>query len=68
MFPTGRRGQQLGIIDDLSWSLAKHTLQAGVNDRNRISDANVASGSVIGTHALPTSQTSPRRGEKHVQG
>ncbi len=53
VYPTGRRGQQLGIIDDLSYSIAKHTLQAGVNNRNnRISDANVASGSVIGTYAF----------------
>ncbi len=53
VFPTGRRGQQLGIIDDLSYSIGQHTLQAGVNDRNnRISDANVASGSVIGTYTF----------------
>ncbi len=53
VFTTGRRGQQLGIIDDISWSKGKHTLQAGINDRNnRISDANVASGSVIGTYAF----------------
>ncbi len=53
VYPTGRRGQQLGIIDDLSYSIGQHTLQAGVNDRNnRISDANVASGSVIGTYAF----------------
>ncbi len=53
VFPTGRRGQQLGIIDDLSYSIGRHTLQAGVNDRNnRISDDNVASGSVIGTYTF----------------
>ena len=53
VFPTGRRGQQLGIIDDLSYSIGQHTLQAGINDRNnRISDANVASGSVIGTYTF----------------
>ena len=53
IYPTGRRGQQLGIIDDLSYNIGRHTLQAGVNDRNnRISDANVASGSVIGTYAF----------------
>ena len=35
---TGRIGQQLGIIDDLSWEIGKHTLQFGVNNReNRIS-------------------------------
>ena len=49
--PVGRRGQQLGIIDDLSWSVRKHTLQFGVNDRNnRISDSSIASGSVVGTY------------------
>ncbi len=49
--PVGRRGQQLGIIDDLSWSVKHHTLQAGVNDRNnRISDSSIASGSVVGTY------------------
>jgi hypothetical protein len=49
--PVGRRGQQLGIIDDLSWSVKRHTLQAGVNDRNnRISDSSIASGSVVGTY------------------
>lgn len=53
VYPTGRRGQQLGIIDDLSYNIVRHTLQVGVNDRNnRISDANVASGSVIGSYAF----------------
>jgi Carboxypeptidase regulatory-like domain/TonB-dependent Receptor Plug Domain len=51
--PTGRRGQQLGIIDDLSWSVGRHTLQAGVNNRNnRISDSSIASGSVVGIYAF----------------
>jgi hypothetical protein len=51
--PTGRRGQQLGIIDDLSWVLGKHTLQFGVNDRNnRISDSSIQSSSVIGTYTF----------------
>jgi hypothetical protein len=51
--PVGRRGQQLGIIDDLSWSIRRHTIQAGINDRNnRISDSNIASGSVVGTYAF----------------
>jgi Carboxypeptidase regulatory-like domain/TonB-dependent Receptor Plug Domain len=49
--PVGRRGQQLGLIDDVSWSIGHHTLQAGVNDRNnRISDSSIASGSVVGTY------------------
>jgi hypothetical protein len=49
--PVGRRGQQLGLIDDLSWNLGKHTLQAGINDRNnRISDSSIASASVVGTY------------------
>ena len=53
IFPTGRRGQQLGLVDDLSYSIGRHTIQGGVNDRNnRISDDNVASGSVIGTYAF----------------
>ena len=51
--PTGRRGQQLGIIDDLSWSVGRHTLQAGINNRNnRITDSSIASGSVVGTYAI----------------
>jgi hypothetical protein len=51
--PTGRKGQQLGIIDDLSWSLSRHTLQAGVNNRNnRITDTSIASGSVVGTYSF----------------
>lgn len=49
--PNGRRGQQLGIIDDLSWMLGRHTLQAGLNDRNnRISDSSISNGSVVGTY------------------
>jgi hypothetical protein len=53
LLSAGRRGQQLGIIDDLSWSLRRHTIQAGVNDRNnRISDSNISSGSVVGTYAF----------------
>jgi hypothetical protein len=51
--PTGRRGQQLGIIDDLSLTLGRHTLQFGVNERaNRISDSSIASGSIVGTYAF----------------
>jgi hypothetical protein len=48
-FPYGRRGQQLQLIDDLSWNRGNHTLQAGINDRNnRISDSSIGQGSVIG--------------------
>ncbi len=51
--PTGRKGQQLGIIDDVSWSLSRHTFQAGVNNRNnRITDTSIASGSVVGTYSF----------------
>jgi hypothetical protein len=51
--PNGRRGQQLEIIDDLSWSRGHHTLQAGINDRNnRITDSSITSGSVTGTYAF----------------
>lgn len=51
--PTGRRGQQLQIIDDLSWTVGKHTIQAGINDRNnRITDSSIASNSVVGTYTF----------------
>jgi hypothetical protein len=51
--PNGRIGQQLGIIDDLSWSKGKHTLQFGINDRqNRISSTANKSGSVVGTYTF----------------
>ncbi len=44
---TGRIGQQLGIIDDLSWELGRHTIQVGVNNReNRISSTANLSGSL----------------------
>jgi hypothetical protein len=45
--PNGRRGQQLGIIDDVSWEHGKHTLQFGINNReNRISSTANQSGSI----------------------
>ena len=49
--PEGRRGQQLGIIDDLSWEHDRHTLQFGVNNRNNhiTSTANQA-GTIIGDY------------------
>jgi len=44
---TGRIGQQLGLIDDLSWQHGKHTLQVGVNNReNRISSSANISGTL----------------------
>jgi hypothetical protein len=49
IYPYGRRGQQLQLIDDVSWSHGRHTIQAGINDRNnRISDSSIAQNSVIG--------------------
>jgi len=51
--PNGRLGQQLGIVDDVSWEKGKHTLQFGINDReNRISVTSNKSGSIIGTYAF----------------
>lgn len=51
--PNGRLGQQLGIIDDLSWEAGKHTLQFGVNNRNnRITSTANKSGSIIGTYSF----------------
>jgi hypothetical protein len=51
--PNGRLGQQLGVIDDLSWVRGKHTLQVGVNNRNnRITSTANQSGSIIGTYAF----------------
>lgn len=53
LLPTGRRGEQFQLIDDLSWSHGHHTLQGGVNDRNnRISDSSISSGSIIGTNTF----------------
>jgi hypothetical protein len=51
--PNGRNGQQLGIIDDLSWEHGHHTLQFGINNRNnRISSTANKSGSLVGTYAF----------------
>ena len=51
--PNGRIGQQLGLIDDLSWQRGKHTLQFGINNReNRISSTANKSGSVVGTYTF----------------
>lgn len=53
LLPTGRRGEQFQLIDDLSWSRGHHTIQAGVNDRNnRISDSSISSGSILGTYTF----------------
>src|SRR6202012_5095992 len=47
----GRLGQQLGIIDDLSWTYGKHTLQFGVNNRNnRITSTANQTGTIIGDY------------------
>src|ERR1700722_6820727 len=49
--PEGRLGQQLGIIDDLSWERGRHTLQFGVNNRNnRITSTANQTGTIIGTY------------------
>jgi Carboxypeptidase regulatory-like domain len=49
--PQGRLGQQLGIIDDLSWEYGHHDLQFGVNNRNnRITSTANQAGSIIGTY------------------
>lgn len=51
--PNGRIGQQLGLIDDLSWEYGKHTLQFGINNReNRISSTANKSGSIVGTYTF----------------
>ncbi len=51
--PNGRLGQQLGVIDDLSWERGKHTIQAGVNNRNnRITSTANQSGTIIGTYSF----------------
>jgi hypothetical protein len=51
--PTGRRGQQVQLIDDLSWNRGRHTLQAGANYRgNKVTDSSIASGSQIGTYTF----------------
>lgn len=49
--PEGRLGQQLGIIDDLSWEHGNHTLQFGVNNRNnRITSTANQTGTIIGDY------------------
>lgn len=51
--PTGRRGQQFQIIDDLSWSHGRHTIQVGINHRaNRVTDTSIASGSQVGAYTF----------------
>ena len=51
--PTGRRGQQFQLIDDLSWSHGRHAMQMGINHRaNRVTDSSIASGSVVGAYAF----------------
>lgn len=51
--PEGRRGQQLGIIDDFSWEHGRHTLQFGVNNRNnRITSTANQTGSIIGAYGF----------------
>jgi len=51
--PNGRIGQQLGVIDDLSWQRGRHTLQFGINNReNRISSTANKSGSIVGTYTF----------------
>ncbi len=49
--PEGRLGQQLGIIDDLSWERGRHTFQFGVNNRNnRITSTANQTGTIIGDY------------------
>jgi hypothetical protein len=51
--PEGRLGQQLGIIDDLSWQHGRHTLQFGVNNRNnRITSTANQTGTIIGAYTF----------------
>ncbi len=51
--PTGRRGQQFQVIDDLSFSHGRHTMQVGINHRaNRVTDSSIASGSAVGAYAF----------------
>jgi len=53
LLPTGRRGEQFQLIDDLSWAHGRHALQAGVNNRNnRVSDSTIASGSILGNYTF----------------
>src|SRR5581483_8182011 len=52
-FPTGRNVGQAQLIDDLSWSLGKHSLKFGANYRyNRVTDTSIASGAYEGTYAF----------------
>ena len=51
--PTGRRGQQIQVIDDLSWNHGRHTVQVGINLRsNRVTDTSIASGSLVGAYTF----------------
>jgi hypothetical protein len=51
--PTGRRGQQFQVIDDLSWTRGRHTIGLGINHRdNRVTDTTIASGSEVGAYTF----------------
>jgi hypothetical protein len=75
--PTGRRGQQLQLIDDLSLTVGRHTLQAGINNRNnRITDSSIAGASIIGSYTFAdltdfavgmVNSTTPPKGSKMTQ-
>jgi hypothetical protein len=51
--PTGRRGQQYQVIDDLSWTHGRHAIGVGINHRaNRVTDTSIASGSEVGAYTF----------------
>ncbi len=65
--PTGRRGQQFQVIDDLSWNHGSHTMQVGINHRsNRVTDTSIASGSQVGAYTFSDlTGFRHRRGQQH---
>ena len=51
--PYGRNVGQGQLVDDLSWTLGKHSLKAGVNYRyDKVTDTQIASNSIVGTYTI----------------
>ena len=49
-FPNGRNVGQMQLVDDLSWTLGKHSIRTGVNYRfNKVTATNLSSGAFAGT-------------------
>ncbi len=52
-FPNGRNVGQLQLVDDLSWTLGRHSLKFGMNYRfNKVTATNLSSGAFAGTYTF----------------